>query len=477
MTAGTPVAVACVLVLAIASAAVDVLVARRRHQRPIFAVTILICATAVSVVAGVRSPLVVVVPVAIGLAIGLSWCALCRFELFALGMLVIRPSVDIAKGASDQSGPLAVAVSLGFALVAVTWLLLQPPLDADARPPVVKAAAFLGMAGLLSTLGSRDVTASLAEAARLCSGLLMFVALAACIAGSYRAARLIAAVLASSVIPCLVGLHQAAAGGGLGASGVSRVRGTFTHPNILGLYLAMLVVFGLALVPRLRGSARLAVLALMALQVVVLMQTYSRSGWLAATAGVLVVTWVQNRKALVAVVVLGLAVALLVPSVSSRLGGLGDTQRSSTGGAGNSLIWRFDYWLEALPLGRSNPVTGIGLGMTRLLTTEAKVLHNDFLRAFVEMGLVGLAAYVAMLLALFRTALRSLRRARQVDDWQFGAALGSVGAAVVFSVYAVAGNAISQVVTLWTLAAIVTAGWAATQTSRTTSLEAVHDAA
>ncbi|MBA2495745.1 MAG: O-antigen ligase family protein, partial [Acidimicrobiia bacterium] len=331
----------------------------------------------------------------------------------------------------------------------------------------VGLVAFTG-AGALSAVGATDVSASFVEAARLAAGCAMVVVLDRLVDRPSVAARCLTAALAATALPALVGLAQAVTNGGrVDAEGVSRVSGTFAHPNAFALHLAMVLVMAFALLPRVVPRLRPVLLGAVVLDAGLLLLTYSRSGWVAAAAGIAVVGVLQSRRLLVAVVAAAVAAALLVPGVSGRLGDLGD-ERAVTGGAGNSFVWRLDHWREAIPLANGNPVTGIGLGMVQEQTSTEKVLHNDVLRAYVETGVVGAIAYLGFLGGLIAIARGSLRRATGLrregeEGWRVGAAVGLCGVVAVFVVFSVGGNAITQVVQLWVLAALMAAGAAATR--------------
>ena len=112
----------------------------------------------------------------------------------------------------------------------------------------------------------------------------------------------------------------------------------------------------------------------------------------------------RSGRMLVTLCLVAVAGVALLPSVArpvrpSRRG-------SAVGGGptGNTLAWRVGYWAEIVSLANRNPVTGIGPNMTQLETDEAKKPHNDFLRAYVETGLAGLLAYLAMIGAILHTA-------------------------------------------------------------------------
>jgi putative inorganic carbon (hco3(-)) transporter len=141
-------------------------------------------------------------------------------------------------------------------------------------------------------------------------------------------------------------------------------------------------------------------------------------------------------------------VGLLVPSARERIGDLGEG-RTRRGTAGNSLVWRTDYWRQVASLGTHSPVTGIGLDMTEYAGASSRPPHNDFLRVFVEMGAVGVVAYLGFLGALAATARRALRTAP--SGIQRGLAVAFTGCLVAAVVNSVGGNLLGQVVLLWYL--------------------------
>jgi O-antigen ligase len=145
---------------------------------------------------------------------------------------------------------------------------------------------------------------------------------------------------------------------------------------------------------------------------------------------------------------LGLAalVALSVPPVTARLLDL-EAGPSVAGIQGSSLDWRFDYWSRLIHLANDSPLVGIGPKMTQYVTADAKVPHNDFLRAYVETGVLGLTAYAAVVVALIHTARSALRRAAAGFDR--GIAVGFTGCVASFVLFSIAENLMSHVVLLW----------------------------
>jgi putative inorganic carbon (HCO3(-)) transporter len=96
----------------------------------------------------------------------------------------------------------------------------------------------------------------------------------------------------------------------------------------------------------------------------------------------------------------------------------------------------------------TNPVTGIGLNMTQYNTKAAKQPHSDVVRAFVEMGLLGLAAYVTLLVLFITTGVKAVR-ASVAGTFDRGVAVGYLGCAAAVVTASLTANIMSNVVTLW----------------------------
>lgn len=408
----------------------------------------------------------VALPVAALAGLVLVALAYSNFELFVLAVLVSRTALDLNEPASRSfegprggSGELASVLGAMFVFSSFAWLVAQR--REGRQPPwsvLTKAMVALVSAGLLSVAFSPRPLVSLAEVARMGGIMVMVLVLDRLMTDRTRVMRVLVACYASALLPLALGLYQVLGGGGaVSAGGFHRVRGTFVHPNSFGLYVALLVVMGLALYRHLAPRARPVMAVLLLVCMIELVATYSRGSWLACMAGVVTVGILQSRRLIAMALVGAIVVALAVPSVMGRVGDLTES-RSARGTAGNTLVWRLDYWNQALKLVKKNPVSGIGLRMTQYSEDAARAPHNDLLRALVETGLVGLLAYLALLAALFTTARTAIRRS--VDGPARGVAVGFAGCLASFVVASMGGNLMSQVVVMWYFVAFAAAALA-----------------
>jgi O-antigen ligase len=401
----------------------------------------------VSLGAGRPGPVAILVLGTAGLALGAL--ALLRLEVFLLAVLSLRASLDYFQVSERIPIPVEPAqmVALLFMVAAALWLAGNRREAVPAPPSTLRAPLLAFLCGAaLSVIGSAQPGTSILDLSRITAVVIMLVVLERLLTDPAAVKRLLIAVFLSALLPLALGIMQALQGEGVDVAGFNRVRGTFLHPNTFAVYLALIVVMGAALYPHLKTRWRRPALVFLGACGSCLLLTYTRGAWLAAFVGLIIVGILQSRT-LIAVLLGGtVLLAVAVPSVSARFSDLEREQRPS-GAAGNSLIWRFDYWSDALSLVKENPVTGIGLKMVQSRSEGEQNVHNDFVRVLVETGLIGLAAYLWLLARLRQVARRSLATA--APGLHRGVAVGFSGCLGVFLVVSMSANIISQVVLLW----------------------------
>jgi O-antigen ligase len=412
---------------------------------------------AASVAAGLAAPSgdrsIVLIPVAIALGFAVLALAATRFELFIGSILLVRASLDAADLGSSTLDA-AGAISVLFVVASCLWLLAQrsgsvaPSPTAALLPPV--AALFL--CALVSVTFSAHPLDSLFEVVRF-GTLIVIVAVLGRLIREERSMRFILiAALGSSIVPLLFALRQATGGGGVSAAaGVDRIRGTFLHSNPFAAYLFLMITLIVSLYPHVERRWKLVLLPLGLACGGALIATYARGAWAATVVALVVIGVLQDRRILWLLGVTMIVVALAVPSVGVRLSDLTETQKAS-GAPGNSLIWRFQYWRQVLAL-QDNPMLGIGFKEVELTQSVEKAPHNDPIRIFVETGILGLAAYVWLLITLGVQARATLGRAPPGIPRGLAIAFAaSLSGLVLLSLTA---NVITQLVILWYFVTIV----------------------
>ena len=178
-----------------------------------------------------------------------------------------------------------------------------------------------------------------------------------------------------------------------------------------------------------------------------LLLTQSRSAWLGAIAGGLVLLWLLGRWGRVLMVVgliAGVAIGLWLGP--DRL--LPSTATSATSGSllAPSFADRSEIWSRAVYGLQDFPVTGMGMGMFRYVMPVLYPLftvnperdlghtHNEWLQAGVDLGLIGLAIFVAVQgLGLWLAYYGFQTASTQPLRWMMAGTLAGLMAHSVFS--------------------------------------------
>lgn len=264
------------------------------------------------------------------------------------------------------------------------------------------------------------------------------------------------ALLVSGALQSLLGLAQYLSGGTLGLEFfgeaktfmqmrageylVSRVSGTFGHPNNLAGFLSMILPLNLALLfAPLRRRLKVGLLLLFIFMTIVLVLTLSRGGWLAFILGSLIsfslcLARRYRHKALSLLVALTVTVTFLVASIVL----VEPLQRrlfEEDYGAARS---RIPLAIVALNIIRHHPWLGVGLtdyvaaAPAYDITREAisyefpRPVHNEFLLIGAELGLPALALFLLILGVLGRRLFRVSRHPEETPLPYL--ALGLIGA-------------------------------------------------
>jgi O-antigen ligase len=326
-------------------------------------------------------------------------------------------------------GPLSVTPP-GLALT-LTWLAIfvrrrQLALRFPSGPYDAPLALLL-VATLLSLLVTQYPLLSVREMRAVIFEPILFFWLLLCLRGSANVA--LAGFLAGATATALTAVVQGPLGiGGTEAEGVLRVQAWYPSANHLALMLGRAWPFLLAGACAWRRWLWLPA-AIVGLG---LLLTFSTGGWLGTVVATLVVVlalgyrklaaWLGAAAAVALVGVSGLAIAGILPE---RLNPL-----RQTGG------FRVDLWLSSLQMIRDHPVLGVGLDNFVYLYQQFYLRegaaaepslshpHNWIFNFWLSLGLLGLIAFVWLLVRFWQNARRALQDPRA--RWVAAGALGAM---------------------------------------------------
>jgi O-antigen ligase/Flp pilus assembly protein TadD len=275
---------------------------------------------------------------------------------------------------------------------------------------------------------------------------------------------------------------------------IVRAASSLSHANLLAAYLAMVLPLTLLRVSTVRGRARRWMTGLLVLQLVCLLVTYSRAGWLAAMSGVavfgLAYLWLIGRRRAAAVLAVGLTVGFVTLLILSLLPPLPGSTPHPLQTATSLFRWkgataqiRLFGWEGSLDAIRDRPWLGYGPASFRTVIEWTMPpdlapfhgtpglggrTHNAYLETAVESGLIGLVVYLVLLGAILVPLLGAvagntphppapspakLERGSQVRTWHLifsAAVLASLVANLVNNVFSF--DCATTAVLFWALA-------------------------
>jgi O-antigen ligase len=189
------------------------------------------------------------------------------------------------------------------------------------------------------------------------------------------------------------------------------VGGMFENPNDLATALDLLLPFAVALTLISKGLPRLFYLLCAAILAIGVLFTLSRGGFLGLIVSSGVLLWKVGRSrrlkttlgvALVCVILL----AFMPGSYGARIATIFNTEQDQTGSA----QMRSELMKRAASVAISRPIVGVGMGNFHIYSIREKAAHNAYLEIAAELGVMGLIAYLILILAPLRSLLRIERQ-------------------------------------------------------------------
>ena len=229
------------------------------------------------------------------------------------------------------------------------------------------------------------------------------------------------AFVVAGMLVALVALYNS-------ANGIGLVEGTrvtigrdigsvLGDPNDLSLVLlfpisfaaALLLTRGTGLLSRLLGLAGIVAIAL------AILATQSRGGLLGIVA--VGATFAAGRIRSRAVLVTGGIVALLALFLVAGISGRSSGGAAEAGAIDESAEGRLHAWIAAMRMALYRPLTGVGLNnyvanyydYSDWWEGFAKAVHSTWFSVLAEGGPIAFGVFMAMIIAVFRSALRSVR--------------------------------------------------------------------
>ncbi|HWZ45578.1 MAG TPA: O-antigen ligase family protein [Candidatus Saccharimonadales bacterium] len=199
----------------------------------------------------------------------------------------------------------------------------------------------------------------------------------------------------------------------------------YAGENGLAAFEAQTALFCIGLMPFIRRKAvKIAMLGFVVSCLYCLLFAFSRGGYLGFLAGLLFLGVLYERKLLVLFLGLVLSWQALVPkAVSERI-----FMTYEDGQIDSSAGERVTIWQDALTLIEQRPIFGSGFDTYEFMNRvdEFRDTHNIYLKVLVEMGVLGLLLFLALLLKSLGVGYRLFRAAEDPVFRGIGLGLAAV---------------------------------------------------
>jgi O-antigen ligase len=336
-------------------------------------------------------------------------------------------------GLTSVASGVGLAKLAGFAL-AISWLAKVATSERDERQfwDDFPAFSFLLIAFFgwicLSLIWAGSTSAVSSSAMRYLLGMAV-IPIVFTVLKRLRDVRVVmGAFVIGSVVSAAYGLVTAAPNAGSGE--IERLAGTVGDPNLLASVLVVGMILGVAVALTLpRGSiARLTAATGALLCLLGVVDTFSRGGLLSLAMALIVAPFFARRKA--AAICGGLIVVIAIATYFLAFAPQDARDRLSAENGGSG---RTDIWTVGWRMVEAHPVVGVGAGNfpsasvhyvlepgtlnnKRDLINEPAVAHNMYLQVLAELGVIGLAMFVAILTASVGAAIAAFRRFKRLGD-------------------------------------------------------------
>jgi O-antigen ligase len=259
-----------------------------------------------------------------------------------------------------------------------------------------------------------------------------------------QVAWIFAVFVVGALLSVLWGLTHGKVAGGAAAAQVGRLSGANVEANVLATLLVVCTIFASALALVLKRAAIVRALAVLAgvVAMAAFFGTFSRGGMLALGVVLLAGCFYagKSRPAFLALVI----GVVLVGSIFLQNTTSGAVQRLTS----TSTSGRADIWKVGLRMVRANPILGVGSGnftiaeQHYLLTSPGQIkavdlildrpqpAHNVYLHALAEMGVIGLALFISVIVLSLRAAVKAVKLFKARGD----SSLEILGRALVLAI-------------------------------------------
>lgn len=316
-----------------------------------------------------------------------------------------------------------------FCVLYIIWRLVMTRRE-QVKPRITPVDAplllFLGIGLLIMAVVSPVMSVAIAGYRAVCQFMLWFFVLTRLIENNRDLRTFYYTMCVMAVAVGLHGIYQYIVGAPMPAQWVAaaesgmrtRVYSITGSPNIMGALMVMTAPMLAALAYYVKPLwAKCLMWGCTGILCLAVLATFSRGAWFGLAVAVFLFCLIVDVKLLVVVAIGVLALFFCVPTIANRITFLFTSdfaQANNNGGRGQR-------WAMGFVLLRTSPIWGFGLGRfggaiamqnQTIENLDYFYMDNYYMKTLVEMGYVGLTAYILLLLSNLLASIRGLFKTR-----------------------------------------------------------------
>ncbi len=303
-----------------------------------------------------------------------------------------------------------------FIVALISWILGKRLSLKPVSTPLNLPLYLFALLGFLSVLISPSVSLSLkAFFSKLLKIIILYFIVVEAVNSKKKVAVILITFLFSAIIVGVDGIFQLIRGVDFIRQypTISRISGPFDNPNNLAAWLTAVVPPCLCLLyfggKNLSKKIKPLLFFSTIILVACLVLTYTRGAWIAVTLSLILTGILLKSKKLVIITILAVTLLLFfsTKSVKERTVSIvTDSQNIRTG-----------LWQEAAMIIKDFPFLGCGLNAYSIVAPKYKIAegggvypHNSYLQMAAETGLLGLGAFLWIIVTVFENSLANLKK-------------------------------------------------------------------
>lgn len=360
----------------------------------------------------------------------LALLILVSIEAALLALIFIRPSIDIIGYLSIPDWPfinLGSSIAIITIILSLVYLYKNRQVNYNIRIPLTGIMTLILALYIILSFTGVSISAGVQESIRVLSFIILYFVGWVYVSNQNKFFNLIKIIIYSSIIPLIVAYGEYFSGSGLYTNPgfENRIAGTFGHPNVLAYFSVIILALISAIwfgKYNIISKLEKEIFSLIGiLYVIVLLITFTRGAWFGLILFIFLMSLAQYpiKTIKVSSIITGFGLTLILTynflaspnildlrpfdqlPVINRVVGLFNSDPS------DSVIWRLNMWNDAYNKALESPIIGFGTGSSEMIMEQTRgtfrgslEVHNDYIKIFLEQGIIGFVLYIILILSI-----------------------------------------------------------------------------